>query len=653
MLCGLQQPCISNTKNWLSSTNKEWLLIIDNADDIETDYSRYLPAGINGNIIITTRDERLIKEYSTAGGELLDHLLPLAARELLLRTADRPESCWSSEAQHADAIVDALGSLALAIVQAGAYIEKSCRIQDYLDVYVKHKANLFHFRRDHTHDRYDTVYATFEVSAERLQVLKERGETAASDALELLDILAFMHYEGAFEIVFARATIHCLLRLNHDSDIVNENSIRLSREHAALVPAWFPACNEDLEYDDMRWRQACSILKAFSLITIWKKGVFEILTLHPLVHSWAEQRQTTLKHKNAMRLVAMSNLALSCAVRAVSHSSESHLLSSHLKACFNDKENFPTQNFDSSLLIAIFYQVLVKQFSFGDMCGCSHTLRVLLQFLHRPEITFASRDAEFLELLIMITHIFMKCHKHAEAIDLLEQYCGRLGHNLNDCDRTGLEAHRLLARAYRMDKQRDKAIPLIEQVALRQTEIVNEDVLSFLSTVEELSLAYADGGRIPESLQLLGLVLEISKEVSHPGTDTLISLKYNLAMVYRSGNQVDKAIPLMEDVLSVEKNYFHSVEHRRVVHEMNLAIFYGENGQNRKELELLEQIQRSHEEAGFPSPLELKNALAQAYRENGQNEKSNAMIRRILKERRKAKNRAKSNPIRKNCSISG
>ena len=41
---------------WLSGLEMPWLLVIDNADDLEFDYSRYFPSGERGHILVTSRN---------------------------------------------------------------------------------------------------------------------------------------------------------------------------------------------------------------------------------------------------------------------------------------------------------------------------------------------------------------------------------------------------------------------------------------------------------------------------------------------------------------------------------------------------------------------------------------------------------------------
>lgn len=48
-----------DSMNWLVRTRNCWLLVLDNADDVELDLKPFLPPCSHGNIIITTRNEHL------------------------------------------------------------------------------------------------------------------------------------------------------------------------------------------------------------------------------------------------------------------------------------------------------------------------------------------------------------------------------------------------------------------------------------------------------------------------------------------------------------------------------------------------------------------------------------------------------------------
>lgn len=113
-----QQQNISSVQEWLSGRD-HWLLVIDNADDPALDISKYFPAGHQGTILITTRNPDCTK-HSTVGSCRVDQMSPKDAVTLLLKSARVEEAERENGGKCAEEIVEVLGYLALAIVQAGA-----------------------------------------------------------------------------------------------------------------------------------------------------------------------------------------------------------------------------------------------------------------------------------------------------------------------------------------------------------------------------------------------------------------------------------------------------------------------------------------------------------------------------------------------------
>jgi hypothetical protein len=51
---------VDGVKAWLEHTSsREWVLVVDNLDDIDLKVNKYIPVG-RGTILFTTRDKRLI-----------------------------------------------------------------------------------------------------------------------------------------------------------------------------------------------------------------------------------------------------------------------------------------------------------------------------------------------------------------------------------------------------------------------------------------------------------------------------------------------------------------------------------------------------------------------------------------------------------------
>ena len=130
----MTEPSLENVKSWLAC-NSQRLLIIDNADDPEIDYSEYIPSSKRGDILLTTRNLEC-GIYNTVGSEPLGDLEPELARKLLLRATSIIESRWKEKEKAAMAVVNILGSHTPAIIQAGAFVRKKlCTLEEYPTIF--------------------------------------------------------------------------------------------------------------------------------------------------------------------------------------------------------------------------------------------------------------------------------------------------------------------------------------------------------------------------------------------------------------------------------------------------------------------------------------------------------------------------------------
>src|ERR1700761_1647289 len=75
-----------DTVDWLCGLSEEWLVIFDNADDINLDIQHYFPPCSHGNIIITTRNVNL-RIYAEDSSCDTTRLSPNDALDLFLRVA--------------------------------------------------------------------------------------------------------------------------------------------------------------------------------------------------------------------------------------------------------------------------------------------------------------------------------------------------------------------------------------------------------------------------------------------------------------------------------------------------------------------------------------------------------------------------------------
>jgi NB-ARC domain len=132
-----QGRVVEAVKRWLQAHSR-WLLVLDNADDLEMVYD-FLPLRGRGHILLTSRAQ-------ATGPAIKGIALDMMGREegalLLLRRAkllgeDAPlEYASEQDRSEAETTCEMLDGLPLALDQAAAYVEENqCRFADYLALY--------------------------------------------------------------------------------------------------------------------------------------------------------------------------------------------------------------------------------------------------------------------------------------------------------------------------------------------------------------------------------------------------------------------------------------------------------------------------------------------------------------------------------------
>ncbi|THY10687.1 purine and uridine phosphorylase [Aureobasidium pullulans] len=170
---------------WLANTKNSWLLVLDNCDNIETDFAGYIPSR-GGSVIVTTR----LTECQHLGvWENVDDLGLEDAIQLLVRACGIKQEDQQAEWSHARAVVNLLGQHALALVHAGAYIKKGfCNLQMYCQTFRAQASKLMEFKPVQQASRYKNVYTTFEISAATLASSDDEDSQTAINLLEIFGL---------------------------------------------------------------------------------------------------------------------------------------------------------------------------------------------------------------------------------------------------------------------------------------------------------------------------------------------------------------------------------------------------------------------------------------------------------------------------------
>jgi len=442
-------------KSWLAYNSNQWLLIIDNADDPEIDYSRYVPHGNSGHILLTTRNPECVV-HNTVGKEHLKALEPDLAEYLLLRASGIEQSRWTEKKGAASAIVDILGSHTLAIVQAGAFIkQRLCTIKQYPVIFQQEKGQLLKFHSRQNMSIYRNVYTTFEVSAKYL----ERSDLQeVSDTLDLPHTLAFMHNSSIPESLFQRAAEYV--------PQVKDMDLQHSPQHITRLPEYVSSRN-NLQ-NQLRLRKACSVLESLSTVTTKTNDDGSLsISAHSLVQAWAKERQDPQSQTKAWQ-AASTIMVFSCQ-EDYTYCPFLILLQPHIRACVDhDIESYTQQMSEVE------------------------TAQILF---HLAYVLLIMRDDDSLKLLT--EHIRSRLRNRATA-----------NREIMSC------VAFFTGRVYKIHGEYGKAVRIYEDLVENQTQALAKDHHLLLASRHELAFAYLANGRFQETLKLLEYLVRIQKKVS-------------------------------------------------------------------------------------------------------------------------------------------
>jgi hypothetical protein len=116
-IIGSSAKGIDNVRKLLSNSSPErnWLLVLDNADDLYTDYQKYIPIGNYNAIIMTSR----VRKYNIHGNTRSEEINSLAERDYVsffLKGVGISEISQSGYIQVAKNVINVIQSYILALL---------------------------------------------------------------------------------------------------------------------------------------------------------------------------------------------------------------------------------------------------------------------------------------------------------------------------------------------------------------------------------------------------------------------------------------------------------------------------------------------------------------------------------------------------------
>jgi tetratricopeptide (TPR) repeat protein len=269
---------------------------------------KYFPEGERGLILVTTRNPANEVHGTIGRGSYhFEKLETDEANDLLLKAAGEHSPYKDSSRTSATLITKELGCLPLALVYAGQAIRQSlCSLTTYLNYY---KRNWRRIRQARSDDTDLNVYSSYEILYQSLEG-RTTEEEEARDAVELLKIFAFLHYENIRVQFFIEAVNNPKLervkeRMKTGQEIKIASrpkpwTLRLKELGLGLLepivrdrsrpvlPELLRSLEALTSFDDLRFLRALKELSQMSLIT--RHETSKSYSMHPLVHTWVRER---------------------------------------------------------------------------------------------------------------------------------------------------------------------------------------------------------------------------------------------------------------------------------------------------------------------------------------------------------------------------
>ena len=586
-------------KRWLSNIPDTWLVIFDNADDPDLDISVYFPVGNRGTILITTRNPDC-KVHATDGS--WREVVGMQTDEAISLMLKESGHDWRDEAarEMAKPVVSMLGCLALAITQAGAVIRQGvCGINEYCQLYSKHRKELLNQKSMLSIGDYQyTVNTTWEIS---LRFIGKKSSDFAHDAVELLQIFSFLHYEGISEEIFREAWRNMKGKDPSGWTLAHQPHV-LSRQSS---PDW----------DPYMFGKAISVLTSFSLIS---RDRDNLISIHPLVHSWARDRMTPSEEERFWRLT-VSTLAASITFRFESSDHRfRRSLVPHLNACNRVFAGGILRICDEAEECVMVIENFALIYREGGQW--SEVLRLAEQVVEVRRRTLGEEHPDTLRSMHNLAIYSSEAGRWPEALRLTEQVVEARRRTLGEEHLDTLHSMHSLAARFSEAGRRPEALRLAEQVVEARRRTLGEEHPATLHSMHNLAIYFSEAGRRPEALQLEEQVVEARRRTQgeeHP--DTLHSI-HSLAVYFSKAGRGPEALRLAEQVVEARRRTLGE-EHPDTLRSMhNLAIRFSEAGRRPEALRLAEQVVEARRRTlgkEHPDTLHSMHSLAARFSEAG------------------------------------
>jgi tetratricopeptide (TPR) repeat protein len=504
------------------ATHADWLLVVDNAEHL-SELRDLLPRHPAGRILLTTR-ETVAPTF--AQGIEIEHLDEATGATLLLRRAGILTSAQELEAadaptqEQAKAVSMELGGLALALDQAGAYMQElGLSAGKYRDYYRKRRQSL---HRQYGNPDHVSVSVTFDLALQQVRRLPELGEAAG----QLAQVCAFLAADAIPDEIFTAGA-------------------------SALGEPLSGLAGEPLE-----WTEVCASACRYGLLR--RESEPPSLGMHRLAQEVVRDSLSREERRTMAERVALTvNLAFP--YPDFPNWPLCERLLPHALVCVQHIADHGLRTDEAAHLLNKTAWYLQHRARYADAEPLLvESLAIYRQF-HGVEHPYVSAALSCLGVLYLYMGRYEEAAAHLEEVVAMDRLT--IGEDHID------HAHHLdnLAQVYYNQDRYEEAVVLHEQALDISRRALGAQHPHVAIRLANLANVYTSTGRYAEAETLLKEALEIDSKTlgaDHPEYATHLQ---NLAFVYVLWDRPAEAEPLLEQALSIREQAF-GPEHPLIAH---------------------------------------------------------------------------------------
>jgi hypothetical protein len=579
--------------------SKNWLIIMDNADDTRFDIRDFFPpTSDHGAILITSRNAAL-GNLSSLGHVPLDVMSEDEAVEALLsaalgpltpvdrntkvdatpdfkvasntKTGNRPAMSRNErELQLAMEIVKALGFLPIAVIQAGCYIKMQKCLADYHKRLMKSRSKLLRWPASVQSDQLKYSHSTYAAFDTTINVLSAR-------TLRILGILSFFHFTNFPRSLVALAATGGFAYDPYDLlDRTSEFQDSIGLLKSVLCP--------DGDWDEFEFDLVLEELQQYSLVTLVPVHSIVTLRFHPLLHAWSRDR--LLDHERSSLGAAAVRL-LVCGTNP-DESYLWHYLTPHVNLLSLTSEDLHVNDRgalamilhssggQADKLVGIWQDIHAKvekihgekhvrtiraasllADAYGEQGDNRRMEKMERQLLEVCRLTLGNEHLETARLMGNLANTCLDRHEALQEAECLSREAWSIHQNLLGPHHRSIVADlRRLATVHMIRQEYLEGSSVLTEALSMITTLVGRAHVATIETMEQLARCYIGAGKQTEGVTLRREAMDLWLEVHGDKHVTTLTAMANLAATYHFQAQYVEAENLWRDVAEGRRELF-------------------------------------------------------------------------------------------------